>query len=263
MGDASAAHHKHVLYFGRVPAQQLEELSHAGRLADEVELVSGGGDIGAVGDNALVPPLRRAEQNGQGLDLTAQLRERMAADKVVRLDPETNELHPPAVEGLQIGRGGEPEQPGNFHGGGVLRIDDHVDADYLFQGGQLHGVLHVAHPGDGVLGTQPLGGEAADHVNFIQAGGGNQNVGMFGIRLPQGGNGRAVALDAHDVQRVGRPLEGLVPGVDNDDIVILAGQVFRQRKANFTAAYNDNLHAHSLLFTLTYFYMTWHTDAHR
>ena len=54
-----------------------------------------------------------------------------------------------STEGLDIGGGGEAQQPGDLHSGGILRIDDHVDAQVPLQLRQARGVLLVPDPGDG------------------------------------------------------------------------------------------------------------------
>ena len=250
VGDAPAAHDEHILHLGGVPSQQLEELAHADGLADEVELVPRLGRVPPVGDDDLIAPLRGAEEDGQLLDPVIQLRQGVAADEVVLLHPKADKLHPAPVEGLDIGRRGEAQQPGDLHRRGVLGVDDHVDAQFLFEDGELHRVLHVAHPGDGVLGAQPLGGEAADHVYLVQAGGGDDDVGGVDAGLPQCHNRRAVALDAQDVQGLRRAAQGVVVGVDDGDVVLLPGEMLRQSEAHLAVAHDNDFQVYPSLISM-------------
>ena len=57
--------------------------------------------------------------------------------------------HIAPAEGLNIGGGGKAEQPGDLHGGGVLRIDGHVNFQVAAQLGHAGGILRVA---DGKVG---------------------------------------------------------------------------------------------------------------
>ena len=241
VGDAPAPHQEHVAALGGVAAQQAEEGGQAAGLADHIEPVPRLGHEGAVGDHHVPPlPLRRAEEHGQGLELVALGGQGMAGHEVPLPHPEADELHPAPAEGLQIGRRREAEQPGDLHRRGVLRIDHHVDAQGILQKGQLLGVLHVAHPGDGVPGAQSLGRQAADHVDLIHAGRGDHHVCAPRLRLPQGGQRRAIALDAQDVQGLRGPAEGIVIGVNDRDVVLLLGEVFRQGKADLAISHDDD-----------------------
>ena len=141
-----------------------------------------------------------------------------------------------------IAGGGEAEQTGDLHGGGVLRVDDRVDFQVPPQLGHAVGVLLVADAGDGVLGAQTLGGETADHVDLVRAGGGHQKVRLPGTGLPQGGGGHPVAPHRHDVQGVPGPAQGVVVQVHHRYVVLLPHQLFRQGEAHFSTAYNDNIH---------------------
>ena len=241
VGDAPAAHQEDVAALGGVAAQQAEEGGQAGGLADEVEPVTHPGHEGAVGDHHVLPlPLHRAEEHGQLLNLAALGRQGLAHQEVLLPDTEADELHPAPAKGLQIGRRGEAEQAGDLHRRGILRIDHQINAQGILEQGELLGVLHVAHPGDGVLGAQPLRGQGADHVDLIHAGRGDHHVRAPRLRLPQGGQGRAIALDAQDVQGLRGPAEGVVVGINDRDVVLLLGEVLRQGKADLAVSHDDD-----------------------
>lgn len=155
--------------------------------------------------------------------------------------PKAHELHATAVEGLDIGGRGKPEQPGDFHRGGVLWVDQGVDAHIVLEGAGVHRIFDVADPRDGETGAQALGGEAADHVDLVHAGGGDEKIGCVGAGLPECGDGSAVSFDAHDVQGFVGFAQGLLAGVHNGDIVLLTGEMLSQCVADFAVADNNNV----------------------
>ena len=108
---------------------------------------------------------------------------------------------------------------------------------------QTQVILRVADAGDGVLGSQVLGGETADHVHLVGVGGSYQQVGVLRSRFPQGVGGYAVALDAHNVQRVGGPAQGAVLGVHDGNVMLFVQKLLCQRKTDFSGAYNDDFHS--------------------
>ena len=149
----------------------------------------------------------------------------MSHQKVLLPHPEANQLHPTPAKGLQIGGRGKAKQTGDLRRRGVFRVDDQVDAQGLLQQGELHSIFYIAYPGDRILGAQPLGGQAADHVDLIHTGGGDQHIRSIHTRLSQGGNGRAVAFDTHDIQGLRGVAESGVVGVNYGDIVLLLREV--------------------------------------
>ena len=168
-------------------------------------------------------------------------------DEIPLLDPKTDQLHTAAIEGFDIGGGGKAKQAGDLDSRSIFRVDDHVDAQFLLEGGQLGGVFHVAHPGDDVLGAQPFGGQAADHVHLVHTGGGNDHVRRIRAGFPQGGDGSAVPLDAHHIQRLRGTPEGVVVGIDDGDVMLLLGEVLRQSEAYLTVSHDDDLQTKFIL----------------
>ena len=221
VADAAAAHHKDVADVRGVPADELEELVDAHRGADEVDPVFRLGHEGAVGDDDLAVAVGGAEQDGQALDTGGQIGEGLPQKEVALPRAKAHKLHPAAVEGLNVGGGGEPEQPGNLHGGGPLRVDEQVNAHVTLEGVDVHSVLHVADPGHGETGAQVLGVETADHIDLVQTGGGDEHVGVLGACLPQHADGGTVALDTHDIQRVVGLPQSLTVVVDDGNIMVL------------------------------------------
>ena len=242
LGDAPAADEEDRPDLGDVPAQQPEELAQPHRLTDDVQGISRQRDEAAVGDVDLIAPLGGAEQDREVFQLAGLLGQGAAAQEIPLLEQEAHHLHPPPVKRLDGGGVGEAEQPGDLGRGGQLRVDDHVDAQVLFQRLQVGGVVQIADPRDGVVGAQPLGGEAADHVHLVLAGGGDDHVCRLHPGLLQRADGGTVAVDAHDVQRLRGVGQSLLVGVDDGDVVVLPGELFRQGVAHLAVADDDDLH---------------------
>ena len=246
--DSSAAHQKYVAAPGIVPPQQAKEGGQAGRLADQIEPVPHLGHKGTVGDDHIsLRPLGGTEPHREGLELAALGGQGMSHQKVLLPHPEANQLHPTPAKGLQIGGRGKAKQTGDLRRRGVFRVDDQVDAQGLLQQGELHSIFYIAYPGDRILGAQPLGGQAADHVDLIHTGGGDQHIRSIHTRLSQGGNGRAVAFDTHDIQGLRGVAESGVVGVNYGDIVLLLREVLGEGKAHLAVAHDDDFQAPYIL----------------
>ena len=239
--DLTAAHEKDPPHLGGVAAQKAEELIQAGGTADEVEIIPCLGDKGAVGDDDLAVPVYGAEQEGELFDLAGQVLKRIAHQKVFLHQAEAHQLHPAPTEGLDIGGGGEAQQPGDLHSGGILRIDDHVDAQVPLQLRQARGVLLVPDPGDGVAGAHFFGCEAADHVDLIGAGGSDQQIGVLCPSFPKDGGRDTISLDGHHIQRVRGTAQGGLMGVHDGDAVVLTGELVGQAEAHFSIANDDDI----------------------
>lgn len=137
--------------------------------------------------------------------------------------------------------GGEAQQPGDLHSGGILRIDDHVDAQVPLQLRQARGVLLVPDPGDGVAGAHFFGCEAADHVDLIGAGGSDQQIGVLCPSFPKDGGRDTISLDGHHIQRVRGTAQGGLMGVHDGDAVVLTGELVGQAEAHFSIANDDDI----------------------
>ena len=133
------------------------------------------------------------------------------------------------------------QQPGDLHSGGILRIDDHVDAQVPLQLRQARGVLLVPDPGDGVAGAHFFGCEAADHVDLIGAGGSDQQIGVLCPSFPKDGGRDTISLDGHHIQRVRGTAQGGLMGVHDGDAVVLTGELVGQAEAHFSIANDDDI----------------------
>ena len=114
-------------------------------------------------------------------------------------------------------------------------------SSFFLQHHQALGVFRVADAGDGVLRAQLLGRQTADHVQLVAAGDGDDYVRRVDASLDERAHVRAVAADAHHVQRFAGTLQRGVALVDNGDVVTVFAQKLSQRVADLAASDNDNV----------------------
>lgn len=115
----------------------------------------------------------------------------------------------------------------------------------LFDELQLMAVGRIAHTGNGVAVACLFGKHAAQQVQLIRAGNGNEHIRLFDPRLIQGGNGSAVAHNAHYVIGLTDVLYPGLVSVDDRNIMALFTELPRQRCADFTAAHQNDLHTNN------------------
>ena len=139
------------------------------------------------------------------------------------------------------GRGGGHDA-GDLLRRGQVGIDDHVKADLLFQHIGIPTILRTAHTGNGVVGAQLLGDEAAEQVRVVQVGDGDDQIRRLCAGLLQHADGGAVALDAHDVQRVLRLVQGGGAVIHHNDVVVLPCQLAGNGVAHLSVSHDDNFH---------------------
>ena len=197
----------------------------------------------AVGDgNQAVPLHRRIQNPGNAVELVRHVLQGHTHHRVVLLRPELHHFHASFGEGLNVAGEGEAKQPADFKGGGSLRVNGHVDAQLMLQKHQALIIFRVTDAGDGILGTQPLGNQAAQHVGFIAGCGGNQNVRPFHTGVQQGLGVGTVALDAQHVQVIFTALEHFFIRVQYNNVVILLCQMLRQGMPDFAVSHDENTH---------------------
>ena len=101
----------------------------------------------------------------------------------VGADLQLHDLHPPLGEAVALEEGGELEQVVDLPGGGHLGVDGHGEAQLVLEEVELAGVLGAAHPGDGVDIGHLVGHHAAQEVDLVAAGGGDEKIGGVDARL--------------------------------------------------------------------------------
>ena len=239
-GGAAAAEDGHVLHLVPRSAHVAQHLLQLFVAAYHVEVVAAGGNIFAVGDEILAIALGGAEQH-LGLTLTL-LFQRLTANDILLCQLHADHGDQTAGKRLSDEGGGEGENVGDLTGGGKVGVDDHVEADLPLQHLSVAAIVCVTDTGHRVAGTQLLGDEAAHQIRLIVVGDSNHQIGVSCACVDEDGDGRAVALETHDVQRAFAAAQGGGAAVHDGDVVSLLREGLGNGEANFTVANNNNFH---------------------
>ena len=166
-------------------------------------------------------------------------------DRVVFAHLEADHVDASPGKGLHGEGGGEAEDPRDLLCGSQVGVDDHVQPDLPLEHIRVPAVVGVADAGDGVLCAETLGDQRADEVRLVHAGDGDDKIGISCARLQQNTDGRAVAVDAHDVQRAVSAAQVGDLVVHKGDVVPFLCQLLGDGIAHLAAAYNNDLHVSS------------------
>ena len=131
---------------------------------------------------------------------------------------------------------------GDLAGGGKVGVDDHVQADLPLEHLSIAAIVGVADTSHRVACAQLLGDEAAHQIRLIVVGDSNHQIGVSCACVDEDGDGCAVALHTHDVQRAFAAAQGGGAAVHDGDVVSLLREGLGNGKANFTVANNNNFH---------------------
>ena len=241
-GDGAAAHDHGVFDRGGGDAQPGKKLLGLVRGGQEGDQVPAAQHKAAVGDGDRLAALDRADQ-----DIAAHPGGDVADGHPVQAvglgQRKLDQLHPPAGKGVDLGRAGEAQQPRNLGRGGHLGVDDGRDAGLLADEIQLVAVGRVAHPGDGVAAARLFGKHAAQQVQLVRAGNGDEHVGVLDAGFGQGGDGSAVAHHAQHIVALDDLLDPGLVGVDDGDAVAFLAELAGQGCAHLAAAHKYDLHS--------------------
>ena len=249
IGDGTAAHDEGVAHRPHRHIDTLEELVGLLLRGEEGDLVAVLQHKVTVGDDDPAVTLHRADQN-VALEAGGDLVDGHAVQPLPLGQRKLDEPHASAREGIDFACAREPQQVGDFLGRCHFGVDDGRDADLLLDKVQLMAVRRVAHAGDGVAVARLFGEHAAQQVQLVRAGDCDEHVRFLHARLGQGGDGRAVAENAHHIVGLPDMLHTGLVRVDNCHVVTLFTELPRQRCADFAAAHQNDLHRITLSLLL-------------
>ena len=208
---------------------------HHGDPVPGLQLELTGGD-----DDVKLPPLHRADQH-VGTELSDVL-QRHAVQRGTRRHAGFENFHMPSGKGVDFDGRGEPQYPGHFRGAGFLRVDGHAEPQIVLDEVQFLHVHGVAHPGDGVPRAQLLADEAAQQVQLVRAGTGNDEVCLIRSGLQLNLPGSAVALHDHHVQLVVGLIQPDPGAVHQRHFMLFLRQLLSKDTADFSVADNHDFH---------------------
>ena len=90
--------------------------------------------------------------------------------------------------------------------------------------------------------------QAAEQVQLVRARDRNKDVRVLHARFRQGGDGRAIAQDAHDVVALANMLHTGLIGVHHCHVMAFLTQLACQCRTDLAAAYQNDLHTKILSF---------------
>ena len=135
-------------------------------------------------------------------------------------------------------------QAAHVVGDHLLGADQHVDGN-RFVGKQAltSEVSGGAHPGNfGGGAKQRVGHLTGDHIDLVGVGHRDQHIGVFAARLAQHDGVGACTGHRADIQLGVQLAQFCAVGIDDGDVVLLAGKVLRQGAADLAGAENDDFH---------------------
>ena len=241
-GDAAAPQNGYVLHSLQGAADAPEHFLQLCLGAHHIELVPAAGHEGAVGDDKIVPPVGGADQH-LCQAIAVEIVEGHPGQGVLLRYLKTDHIDAASGKGLHGKGRREAQDPGDLLGRPQIGVDEHVQADLPLEHGVIPAILGVAYPGDGVLGPQLFGDEAAHQVCLVQIGDGDDQVRAADPRRVQHADAGAVALHAHDVQGAVGPVQGCGVVIHDGDVVILHRQLPGNGIADLAVAYDDDFHA--------------------
>ena len=232
-------------------AQIFDELGQVHRPGGDKDAVAPAQHKAAVRDGDLALAQHRAHQHLDLGDLV-ELVQGNAVQAAALVDAQAHDLDPALGKAVAPDEAGKLQQVKDLARGRKLRVDGERKAQFLAHDVQLLGIFGVAHPSDGVdAGVQLFGCKAAQQIDLVGAGGGDQQLGLVHLGLPQRFQGGRVALHRHYVVEVHVGLQYVGVGIDDGHVVALVQQLPGEGDAHLAVAGDNDLHAwHSLFFVM-------------
>ena len=235
----SAADQKRRLKPLRVLAQMLKKTRDRFAITGRVQAVAGQEFEIAVRHKRFACALHGGKLDGR--IMIVQLGNRRSHDRIAGVDAELNHFHPSMRERFDVDRKRESQQPRDFLRRRALRIDHLIDIQLVLQHNQAFGVFRIANARDGILRAELFRRKAADHVQLIAAGDGDDDVRRFNIGFNQRFYICAIAANTAHVQRFHRARKRRIALVDNRNIVPVLRQVLRKCITDLAAANDDDI----------------------
>ena len=146
-------------------------------------------------------------------------------------------------EAVPLQEAGVLQQTFDFYGSLLFGIDGHGQTEFIAHGINLASIIRVADTGNGVqIFVHAVGGDAAQQIYFVHAGGGDEQVCFHNTCFLQNFHGSAIALDTHDVILLQIVVEHSGSGVDEGNVVTFGGEQPGQCGANHAGTCDDNVH---------------------
>ena len=189
----------------------------------------------------LLAALDRADEH-LGLRDRRQLHERFAAQRRVGRKLEFEQLDLAAEEGVGLDSRRNAQRPRHLRRADQLRIDGQAQPQIVGNERQFPRVFRVPDAGNGVLRADLLRNEAAQQIQLVRRRHCDQQVCGIHACLDLRLIGRAVSLDAENIERFRRLLKRIGAVVYNGNVMSFPGELLGKRAADLAVSDNDDLH---------------------
>ena len=240
----AAAAHDHGLAHGvGADLQVLHEAGQIVRLGGHMDVVALPQHVAAVGDQRLAAPGHSAHQHLDPGDLV-HLAEGNAHQPGAGLHLQLHQLGAPLCKGIPFDEGGNLQNAVHLARHRQLRVHRHGKAQFFPHGKLLFNVLRVAHPGNGMdLRVHLPGGQATQQIGLVRTGGRNDQIRLLHVGGAQRAHGGRVSLHHHHIVPAHAVIQHLLFGVDDRQVVSLAGKFSGDRKAHLAVPCHNDLHS--------------------
>ena len=239
--DAAAAEDHHILHGPPVLAERREEAAQLAAAARDGQQIAGFQDEIAVGDDGVAPALDHADQH-LGTVGRRQRSERGAVETAALAHAILHDLRAALRKGVDAHGAREAQDTRDLPRALVLGVDDEIDPQRVAQKLGLVQIFRVADAGHDLGRAQLARRDTADHVDLVELGRGDQQLGLGGSGLAQRLGVGGAALDTDDVQLVRETADGLGVALDHGQIVPLGLEHLRHGIADLPRPGNDDLH---------------------
>ena len=246
-GDGTAAHDEGIAHRAHRQVDALEELVGLFLCCKEGDLIAVLQYKVTVRDDDAAAALHSTHQN-IALQAGGDLADGHAIQPLLCSECKLDQPHTAVCKGVDLACTREAQQMGDFLCCSHFRIDDGRNADLLFDKVQLMTVGRVAHTGNCMAVARLFGKHAAQQVQLIRTGHGNEHIRVFNAGLCQRGDRGTVAHDAQHIVAFSQVLHTRFVGIHNGHIMVFLTELPRQRGTNLAAAHQNDLHNKSFLF---------------
>ena len=199
IGHGAASHDHHMLDGFGLDTDAPEGVRHLFRGYHQRDPVPGVEHRVSVWDNDLLVGFHHGYQQGSRA-LAGDLNQVFSVPGRALGDDQGGHMYPSLGEGVQIDGGGAADQVIGVIARRQLRVNGQGQPQLILDEVDFLIIFRIAHPGDGPAVARLFGDEAAEHIDLVPVGNGDQNVTVLDAGVQQSSVAAAVALDGDDVQ---------------------------------------------------------------
>jgi len=136
----------------------------------------------------------------------------------------------------------QPQAPRDLGRAGQLRVDGQAQPEVVRNQRKLRIIFRIAHTRDRMLRAGLFGDQAAQQIQLVRRRHCDQQVCGIHACLDLRLIGRAISLDAENIERFRRLLKRIGAVVYNGNVMSFPGELLGKRAADLAVSDNDDLH---------------------